>query len=230
MGKPEETQDTKSSEELKDTSEKEPETFSKEQVEEAERKGKSDALAEIGRYKTSAENAIKAAKAAGERIDRMLKEQEESELEAVRDEPDKLTQIRARQTQRQQKSDLDERERKLKESEDEHAEALKAVVESTKEQSAREIATRLNVEAKTLVKLAKFTDGSLEAMEDLAKDLPKKGEAKTLTPDSGKTIGGGQTYKSEEILKTLDPSKMSPKEISDQVKKLREAAEEGRIK
>jgi len=184
-----ETQGVATSGDTKGTSEKEPETFTKEQVEEAERKGKSDALSEIGRYKTSAENAIKAAKAAGERLDRMLKEQEDAELEAARDEPDKLTGIRARQAQRQRDTDLEERERKLKESEDEHAEALKGVVESTKEQNAREIATRLNVDFEPLVK---FTDGSTEAMEELAKSLPKKGEGTALKPDSGKTIGGGK--------------------------------------
>ncbi len=191
MGEPNEKQDNPSAGQ-EDTSKKEPETFTVEQVKERESKVRSDALSEIGRLKTSSESAIKAAQAANERINKMLRDQDEAELEANMDKPSKITEIQARQTLRKRDAELDERERKLRESEDGHAEALKAVVESTKEQNAREIATRLNVEVKTLIKLAKFTDGSLGAIEDIAKDLPRKGETKTLTPDSGKTIGGGE--------------------------------------
>lgn len=226
MGELEETQGVKTSEENKETS-KETETLTREQAEEEKRKVRSDALAEVGRLKASSESAIKSARAAQERIDRMLKEQDESELETAKEQPDKLTVIRERQARRGAEAKLAKAEQELEGEKAKTAEAQEAVVKSTKERNAREIATRLNVDAKTLIK---FTDGSAEAMEELAKSLPQKGETKTLTPDSGKTIGGGKTYKSEEILKTLDPSTMTPQQISEQVKELAKAAEEGRIK
>jgi len=229
LGEPNERQDNPSAEQ-EDTSSETLESFTKEQVEEQVRKAKSDALAEVGRLKKSSEDAIKAARAAEERINRMLKEQEEAELEAARDEPDKLTVIRERQARRQAEAKLAQIEQELSEKDKRIKLQEEKEAESTKERNAREIAARFEVDAKRLVKLAKFTDGSLEAIEDIAKDLPKKGETKTLTPDSGKTTGGGQIYKSEEILKTLDPSKMTPQEISDRVKELDKAEREGRIK
>ena len=187
MDRPKETQDLKSSEELKETSEQEPETFTAEQVGERERKARSDALSDIGRYKASAENAIKAVRAAEERINRMLKEQAEAELETARDEPDKLTLIRERQTRRQAESELAKAKQELEEERAKTTEAQEVEAKSTKERNAREIATRLDVDAKTLIK---FTDGSTEAMEELAKSLPRKSATTPLKPDSGKTIGG----------------------------------------
>ena len=184
-------QDTTSAE-TTGTSEENLETFTREQVEESARKAKSDALSEIGRYKKSADSAIKATQAVEERINRMLKEQEDAELEAARDEPDALRSIRAKQTARAKEADLTKRERELGDNKAEHEEALKAMVEFKKEQNALEIAIKHDV---PFEKLLKFTDGSKEAMEDLAKDLPKKGETKTLIPDSGKTIGGGRSFK-----------------------------------
>ena len=186
MGEPNERQDNPSAEQ-EDTSGKEPETFTREQVEEEKRKAKSDALADIGRIKKSADTAIKAVQAAEERINRMLKEQEEAELETARDEPDKLTVIRERHARREAETKLAQIEQELEEERAKTAEAQEAEAESTKERNAREIASRLGVDAKTLMK---FTDGSTEAMEELARVLPGKGETTTLKPDSGKTIGG----------------------------------------
>ena len=230
MDRPRETQDLKSSEELKETSEKEPESFTAEQVGERERKARSDALADIGRYKKSAEDAIKAVKAAEERINRMLKEQEDSELAAARDEPDKLTLIRERQARRMAESDLAKVRQELSEK-DERVKLLdEQEAKSTKERNTREIATRLNVDANRLAKLAKLTDGSLEAIEEIAKELPKKGETAPLRPDSGKTIGGGKTYKVGDVHKTLDPRTMTPKQIHEQMLEIEKATREGRIK
>ena len=202
-------------------------TFTKEQVEERERKAKSDALADIGRYKKSADNAIKAAQAAEERINRMLKQQEEDELAAHSDEPDRLAVIRERQTRRTAESELAKTKQELEEEKAKTQEAQQAEAKSTQERNAREIATRLGVDAKTLMK---FTDGSTEAMEELAKVLPKKGEARTLTPDSGKTTGGGKTFKESEILTSLDPSKMTPAQIHEKVMEFEKAKNEGKIK
>ena len=187
MGEPNEKQDVETSAEQEDTSKTEPETFTREQVEESARKSKSDALAEIGRYKKSADNAIKSVRAAEERIDRMLKQQEDDELEAAKEEPDRLSAIKERQTRRRVESELAKTKSELDGEKAKTTEAQEAEAKSTKERNAREIATRRVVDAKTLIK---FTDGSIEAMEELARSLPKKGEATTLKPDSGRTTGG----------------------------------------
>jgi len=227
MDETKETQGVATSEDTKGTSEKEPETFTKEQVVERERKAKSDVSAELGRVRKLNEDLIKSSQAIQERLEARDREEVERELETHRDEPAEIRRIRAEQETRRVKSELTKKEQELDVEKAKTAEAQEAEVKSTKERNAREVATRLGVDAKTLTK---FTDGSVEAMEELAKSLPKKGEAKTLTPDSGKTSGGGKTYKSEEILKTLDPSTMTPQQISEKVKELAEAEREGRIK
>ena len=184
MDEPKKTQDVTTSENTEETSTT-PETFTEEQVKERETKARSDALAEVGRLKKATEDAIKAATRANERIVQMLKDQEDAELEANRDDVEKISAIKERQARRRVESELVETRQKLEDEQAKTTEAQKAEAEHTKERNAREVATRLGVDAKTLIK---FTDGSVEAMEDLAKSLPKKGEP--LKPDSGKTTGG----------------------------------------
>lgn len=186
------------------TPEKEPETLA-EQVAHI----KEAAFAEVGRYRVATEAATRAAgsaqrqaNAAEERLNKFIKKTEEAELEANRDNPDVLSRIRARQGEREQETELAKLKQELEEEKAKTVEAQEAEAKSTQERNAREIATRLNVDAKTLIK---FTDGSTEAMEELAKSLPKKGETTTLTPDSGTTIGGKEITEAD-ILKGKYPS------------------------
>ncbi len=208
LDEPKETQDDKTSEQAEETSKGEPETFTREEYNESVRKAQSDALAEVGRYRKAAEDAIKATKATDERIVRMLKEQDESELEAVGDNTEKLSAIREKQTRRQVESKLVTIERELEEEKAKTTEAQAMEAEHTKERNAREVASRLNVDAQTLIK---FTDGSAEAMEELAKSLPKKGEAKVLKPDSSKTSGVAQMPESSGAKMTAGWDKLHPK-------------------
>lgn len=194
MDKPEETQDL-ASVVTKETS-KEANTFTKEQVEEQVRKARSDALAETGRLRVESEKAVKLATAAQERLNRMLKAQEEQELESHKDDPEALRRIRAEQKARDLESEL-EKERSTRTELEERQKLIDAsVVESTKERNAREIATRLGVDANKLIKLAKYTDGKVESIEEIAKELPKTTNQK-LRVDSGGTIGGSASF--EEI-------------------------------
>ncbi len=187
MDGPEKTQDVATSGDTKGTSEQ-TQTFTKEDVQ----KARNDALADVGRYKAESAKAIKAAKAAEERINRMIKDQEEDALEAVRDEPDKVKELRARQKNRATVDKLAAVELELVDKTEEIKQRDDVIAESTKERNAREVATRLNVNPKLLAKLAKATDGSIEAIEAEAQDLPQLGEKKdALVTDSGKTIGGG---------------------------------------
>ncbi len=207
MDETKETQDVTTSKDTKGTSEQ-PETFTKEHVAEAERKGKSDALAEVGRLKKSTEAAIAIAQKATARLDKMIQDQDDAELKAHEGDPEKLSAIGERQKRRMAEGKLADAESELSEEKAKTAEAQEAGAQHTKERNAREVATRLGVDAKTLIK---FTDGSTEAMEELAKSLPKKGETKPLLVDSSKTIGGGSSFeqiRDEMIKNPSDDAKM----------------------
>ena len=186
----EKTQDVNTSENTTGTSGTEPETFTKEDMEETRRKAKSDALAEVGRLQKTAQNAIKATEAANERITQMVKDQEDDELRAAAGDDEKTSALKERQLRRRAESELTQVKQERDEKEDELKSANAEKAENTKERNAREIASRLSVNASLLAKLAKSTDGSIEAIEDIAKELPKKGESKTLQVDSSKTSGG----------------------------------------
>lgn len=182
-------QDTPPSEEPKGTSEKEPETFTSEQVEVAKTKAASDALATAGRTAKSFEKREEAIKVAEERMATELKEKHQAEIEAARDDPEALTTIQKRHKEADRKAELDKRERELASKEEGVDEKLDKVTKSEIKERAETVALKHSVDANTLLK---HTDGSLEAMEDLAKSLPKKEEKPDLKPDSSKTTGGGE--------------------------------------
>ena len=92
---------------------------------------------------------------------------------------------------RKAESDLTQTKSELNEKNEELATANAEKAENAKERNARDAASRLGVDSKLLVKLSRFTDGSTEAIEDIAKELPKKEGGKSLKVDSGKTTGGG---------------------------------------
>jgi len=185
MGEIDETRQDNTSVVDKETTSKEPVTFNEEQVKERERKATSDVSAELGRVRKLNEGLIKSSQAIQDRLNRRDKEDEERELETHRDDPAEIRRIRAEQETRRVKSELAEKEQELDTEKAKTAEAQEAEAKHTKERNAREIASRLGVNAKTLIK---FTDGSVEAMEDLAKSLSRK-EGYSLNPDSSKTTG-----------------------------------------
>jgi len=160
-------------------------TSLEQQVRAAELKGKSDALADVNRTLAESTKARKAAEAAEQRVTQMLKDYEET----IKDDPDKLNELRGRQAKTKADAELtrvaqelDEAKLRLSQVDNEKAETLK-------KQKAREIASRLNVSSDRLIKLAKFTDGTPEAIEDIAKDLPKNVPENPLTPDSNRGSG-----------------------------------------
>ena len=69
--------------------------------------------------------------------------------------------------------------------------------EATKLTIAQEVASDFRVDTGLLTKLAKFTNGSREDIEAIAKDLPRANQVKTLTPDSNRSRGGSPQGKSE---------------------------------
>ncbi|MCK5021115.1 MAG: hypothetical protein KAS32_29160 [Candidatus Peribacteraceae bacterium] len=184
-----ETQD-KPSEKPEETSEKETETFTKEQLDEARTRGKSDGLSESGRLKKAKEASDKIAERAIARLEKFEKDQEDEELRRAEGDEKKISAINERRIRRQAETDLANKSTELEELTEKLRQAEEISGQYTKEQNAREIAARLDVDPKKLVKLSKYTDGSKEAIEELASELPKKGESKSLKPDSSKTIGG----------------------------------------
>ncbi|KKN04781.1 hypothetical protein LCGC14_1094100, partial [marine sediment metagenome] len=77
----------------------------------------------------------------------------------------------------------------------------------------REIATRLSVEPERLIRLASRTDGTTEAIEDVAKDLPKLEPQEPLNPDSNRSFGGTQSE--EKIRKNYMDNPGNPQAKAD---------------
>lgn len=182
-------QDDKTSGGKKGTSTK---TYTEEEVTVREQNARSNALAEVGRAKAEAEKATKAANDAIARLAKMEQERIDAELEAHRDEPDVARRIRAEQEAKQAKANLAAREQEL----NEERERTKALQEkeagNAKVSMVNDVAKSLNVDAEKLVRLSKFTDGSRQAIEEIAKDLPKAIPPKPgLKPDSNRSVGGG---------------------------------------
>jgi len=172
----------------KGTSEKTPETFTREQVDTVSQKAVSDALSKAGRTATAFEKREVAVKATEDRIAQERKDKDQAELDAVKDDHEARSAIEERHKHRDTKSQLAKVTQELEDEKERGKQRDEDTVKSTKERNAREIATRLEVDASQLLK---FTDGSSEAMEELAKVLPKLGTIPPIKLDSGKTTGGG---------------------------------------
>ena len=175
---------------------KEPQTFTEEQRDKAVQ----DALSAAGRDAKSikeksveAEQILTNAKKTQEGIQAEQKrwqgDRDEAERETVKDDSEALKSLQERQRQRAKEAELARRAQELDAKEERHKGKLEEADKVTKELSARDIASKYNIDAESLVK---FTDGSEEAMEELAQQLPKKGTPKLpLKTDAGTTAGGG---------------------------------------
>jgi len=191
-----------------------PQTMSREEHEKAVQKAVLDArsavLADVGRVRKEAADALARAQSATERLARMEKEREEAELAAARDDPEKLTAVQERQRRRQTEADLEVARTELSTHKTRLAEYETREAEATKMTRAQEIAARLNVDPARLTKLVKLTDGSPEAIEEVAKELPKVEDGKKpgFKPDSNSTVGGGvgwQEVRAAYIKNPYDP-------------------------
>ena len=190
-------QDDKTSEDLRGTSETEPETLTEE---DRTKKAVSDALSAAGRTAKAMEareNAVKAAlskaeklqadikKAEGERVEREYR----ADLERAGDDPLARSKVELSQTIRTLKGELGDTKSELGKRDEELTDARKVAAESTKERNAREIASKYEVNIETL----KLTDGSVEAMEALAKTISGK-VIPTLKPNGSKTSLGSASF------------------------------------
>lgn len=172
-----------------ETSEKEAPTFTEEQAKAMALKAANDALSAAGRSNKAFEAREQSIKDAEERLSQSKTASRQAEIESARDDPDALAAIRKRHSEAERQDKLDKKERELDDKEAKADEKLERVTKAEAKERAGIVALKHDVDAGLL---EKFTDGTLESMEELAKSLPKKGEAPpAIKPDSGKTLGGG---------------------------------------
>lgn len=211
LDRPETQTDVTLSDEEKETSE--------ERIRELEAQvaqARSDALSDIGRLQTEAANSLRAATAAQERVKKMLKEQEDAELQAAGGNQEQVSAVTERQKRRRVETDLDEATLKLNQKDEELGQIKKDSAEATKAQTARDIATRRKVDADRLIRLSKLTDGSVESIEELAKELPKKEvRPPTKTDDGDDTGKGGGSFTLVQIENMSDDEYVKNKDAID---------------
>lgn len=182
--------------EEKETPKEEPQ-YSQSQLDahgkEKEQQARNAALADIGRLTKESERSLKAATAAGERTKKLLREMEDMETEAAQGNSGQRSEQEVKQMQlrRQVQTELTDVQLELDGKNERLAQLEADKVESTKGQTARDIAARLGIDVDRLVRLSKFTDGSTEAIEELAKELPKKEVRPPIITDSNQGGGGG---------------------------------------
>ncbi len=201
------SQDGDTSSDTKETSKEAPD-YSKE----SQKKAVDDALSAAGRdaksitdTKATAEKLLENAKNVSEKAVEAQKtwqsQRDEEELEINKDKPDAIARIKDRQKQDKVKSDLAKRTQELDERESNLKPQLDEVATNKRERNALEVAIKYNVAYEQLLK---FTDGSVEQMEELAKSLPKKGDSAQLNPDSNDSVGGGDLSAEDKLKKRYD--------------------------
>ena len=169
-----------------------PRTFTQEEHDKAVRDAKTAALADIGRLQKASADSLKAAQDAQARVNQMIAEQDRRELEEAEGDSQRLSALQERQARRKAESELAMTKQELAQKNELIQQTEMEKVETKRAQIVREVATdpRFNVDPVRLARLAKATDGSVEAIEDLAKDLPTGTPKTSLKPDSGDAIGG----------------------------------------
>lgn len=125
--------------------------------------------------------------------ERLLKEKDELELAAARDNPEAFDVIKGKQTNRTKEAEIKKKEMELRAKELEHSETLTRLEQFNKQQKAIEIASGYEgVDASVLLSV---TDGTPEKMKALAEVLGKpKVEAGQIKPDSGVGVGYSMTW------------------------------------
>ena len=167
-----------------------PPTYTKESEEKAVVDAVHQALSKVGRTAEAFE-LREAAVTAGEKSFAQERQvRREAELQAARDEPEKITDIRAKHAAEDTNVKVAglEAELKAKEEIDKLREA--DAVKTTQESSARALAAELTVDPDKLLTLSKLTDGSKEAITAMAQGLPKVDPSKPpVKLDPGVTSG-----------------------------------------
>jgi hypothetical protein len=180
--------------------------FTKAQLDEQVKKATADSRTEMGRLKAESERLRKQSERTEQRITKILADQETAEMEAAKDKPDKVVILQERNARRKLEAEL-ESERNARTVLEERQKVIdQEIAQSKRSQTVQEIATRLKVNPEKLARLSRYTDGSKEAIEEIAKEIspatPKpEGEDTTFHADSGRNRGGTGVLTAEQIEK-----------------------------
>ena len=186
MGETDSPQGDSASQEAKGTTSDSP-TYTKKQVD----KMVSDALAKAGRDAKSLELKEKSLKEREDEINEWRKKQEQTELEAIRDNPQALDLYQKGKAIEQAKADLLRERAELAKQKQEFDEDIKLAKETRREIAIWEIASKYSVDPMTLKELGLE---SMEQVEAVAKAFaPERPPEPSLKPDSGMTAGGGDS-------------------------------------
>lgn len=225
----EERQDKQTSDEQTQTSEQEPKTFTEEEVVARETKAKNDALAAAGRDVKSIAEQRKAAegvvKSANEAKKAARSARDEAELERAGEDKVEIRAVKAEIKARKAEEELADANAELTAEKEKSNTLNDEVGKSTKEQNAREVAEQYSVNQELLTK---YTDGTKEAMEDLAKSLPKKTEP--IKTDSGKTSGGSGGIPTDKAKFEQWISGLPQDEFEKRSEEINKMMKEGKIK
>ncbi len=200
------------------TEQKQTATYTQDQLEKAIREAKTSVMADARRFQVEGEKALKAAQDARDRLAQLERDREEAELEAAKDEPDKLRAIRLTQELRQHKADLAKARDELAAKDAKLIDLTAREQEELRKVTVKEVAAKTGVSASLLAKLAKATDGTAEAIEDIAKDLPKEAH---LRPDSNRSLGGTSQSKTQ-VMQDYTSGKINTVQYAEKMRALGE--------
>ncbi len=181
-------------------------TITEEQAVERERQARSDTLAEAGRIKAEGERALKAANEAATRFKEIEERAYQADRARYKDEPEKLSALEVNRREGAIKAELDEANRKLSEETVKRESAERLNLESQRKETARVVASRLNVDPTLLSELSILTDGSVEAIEAKAKMLTPTSPPNPVLVNNTKSANTGTGHKPTlEELQASDP-------------------------
>lgn len=190
-------------------------------IEKATRDARTAVMAEAGRVRSEGEKSLQKAQEALVRMEKIQQEQEEAELREAQDEPDALASIRVRHEARKLKADLESKSTELEMARNQLRELTDKEKEATKSSIAQKIAQSQSVNPTTLERLARFTDGSEEAIEAIARDLPKiqqtEGAVPRFMPDSNKSKGGASRDKYQ-VMKDYNSGNINAVQYAEQMR------------
>ncbi|OGN90384.1 MAG: hypothetical protein A2158_05685 [Chloroflexi bacterium RBG_13_46_14] len=166
------------------------ETFTKAQLEEAVKKAEQKARIDAGRDAKSLEQREKAVKEAEERYSAYQRQQEESENEKYRSDPDGLKAIQEKRQRKQERDELTRQKAEVEADKAANAEKLAKADELELELAVWKAAQAKGVDADKLkTKVTKFGLKTEEQILDLAETMAVA-KKEDLRADSNKGIGG----------------------------------------
>lgn len=175
-------------------------TYTQTQYDKAIRDARTAVLADSGRF----EQGLKQANAAAERIkkqrEQLLTELEEVEKSLTDGDARQLDAVSERKQRRTLQTNYDDIESENSELKERITQLEASQSRGDRDVRVKDVATRLKVDVDRLIEASQFTDGSLEALEGLAKTMTKREVRPPVETDSGGGGGsGGRTFTRQQV-------------------------------